>query len=141
MEVEHYTLSAIADWLKTDRALDVTIGTVRQAIWRQKGKEDELRPDDLAPPIEPADPEDVLQSLRYQLARDAHVARVRMIKDPSDGNAGKLYLGFQRLRVSLLCALRDKGRGAPGPQPQLPSKPPQPVATFVLRPRDEVKPS
>lgn len=140
-EVEQMTHEAIAEWLKSEHSIEARDETVRRTIWRYKGMLEALQPDDAVQPVEPADPEDTLQSLRYQLHRDAQLARKWMIADQGDGNPGKLYLGLQRLRVSLLCALRDKRRPVNGEAPQVPGPPPvHPVATFVVS-RPEVKPS
>lgn len=140
-EVEQLTYEAIAAWLADEHEIEASDNTVRRAIWRYKGIQDAARPEDEAPAPESGDPEDALHSLRYQLARDAQVVRVRMIRDSSDGDAGKLYLGLQSLRVRLLCALRDKGRQTRGEAQKVPDQQPvQPVARFVVNGRP-VQPS
>lgn len=110
-EEEQYASEAIVEWLKSEHALDASVDTVRRTIYRHKAQLDMQVPIESAPDqVEPSDPEDALHRLRYQLARDAHVARLRVIRDPNDINAGKLYLGLQSLRVRVLVALKGSGR-------------------------------
>ncbi len=131
---ERYSHEAIAEWLKAEHDVAVCEETVRATLWRIKGAVEVERPDGSEPALEqePAEPADALHVLRHQLARDAHVARVRYIREPGDSDAGKFYLGLQSLRVRLLVALRQAKAVGKGAVPVQPETPMQPTPLFVV---------
>jgi hypothetical protein len=131
---ERCTYEAIADWLKAEHDIAVSDEAVRATVWRIKGQAEQERPDNVepAPEQEPADPADALQVIRYQLGRDARNARVRMIRDPGDADAGKLYVSIQSLRVRLLVALRQAKAVGKGAVPAAPEPPAVPAPRFLI---------
>lgn len=138
-EEEEYATEAIVEWLKSEYSLDACVQTVRRAIYRHKAQLDLQVPiESTSDQVEPGDPEDALHRLRHQLARDAHVARLRVIRYPDDANAGRLYLGLQSLRVRVLVALKGGGRGMRPSKADAAAEaaagaaPKQPVARFVV---------
>jgi hypothetical protein len=143
-DVEMCTDYALAEHLRVKHGIECVDETVRRALWRERCKAEMRLPVEQADPLDPAEPDEALQRLRYQLAVDASTMRCRVMRNSDDDNAHRLYLGLQSLRVRVLLALRARGAAGRGAGPQMPDAAEgkrQPVARFMVNGKPLVMPS